>query len=146
MTHTLVYNTQEELPIDSELVKRVATLFCEQKGVKAHTLEITFVDLQTSSERHQDYFNDPTPTDCMTFPVDPPFEESEGSVLGEIVICPEVAEIAAQEHKTDYKKELIRYVIHGLLHMIGYDDKTNQQRQVMREEEDLFLSQLTHEF
>jgi probable rRNA maturation factor len=135
------YNQQHHHPIDEDIIREVALLFCLNQCPDAAELDVTFVDKETSSRLHDSHFDDPEPTDCMTFPVDHP--QDPQAVLGEIVICPEVAASQASEYKTHYKKELLRYLIHGLLHIMGYDDQTDEQRGYMRTQEDLFLQMLT---
>ncbi|PCI78747.1 rRNA maturation RNase YbeY [Candidatus Aerophobetes bacterium] len=134
------YNLQKDFPVDLPLMENVASLFCAKHCPSAISLDITFVDEEKSALLHGQYFNDKTPTDCMTFPVDTP--ESSEAVLGEIVICPSVAKKQAQEHKTYYKKEIARYLVHGLLHMLGYEDMTQQQQSIIRAQEDLFFTHL----
>ena len=77
----------------------------------------------------------------MSFPIDPPSEDRDfHHVLGEIFVCPKVAVEYALENDLDPHKELTLYVIHALLHLIGYDDIDESDRKKMREEEKRCLS------
>ena len=62
--------------------------------------------------------------------------------IGEIVICPAVAAVNAQHHNESITVELARYLVHGLLHMSGYDDKISAERGKMKREEDRLLRRL----
>jgi len=106
------------------------------KGVIFH-----FVSQREICKLHKKIFNDPSPTDCITLSmgVDSP-------ILGEGFICPKTAILYAKEHSQDPQQELLRYVIHCLLHMLGLEDKTTQQRAKMRQKEKICLTALETAF
>ena len=86
---------------------------------------------------NQQYLKHDTLTDIITF------DNSEGpgsAVEGDIFISIDRVRDNAQELKTDFDTELHRVMIHGLLHLIGYGDKTAGQKKLMREKEDTYLS------
>lgn len=91
-------------------------------------LAIYFVGEKKISELHEQFFQDPTVTDCITFPIDEEF-------LGEIFVCPKVALSNAKKRGLDPQKEVLLYVIHGILHLIGYDDLNPKERRSMRKME-----------
>lgn len=68
------------------------------------------------------------------------------ALYGEIFICPDVAKEQAKIFKTELSEELLRYVIHGILHIKGYDDRTVNQRLKMRRLENKFIAQLRKHF
>jgi len=74
---------------------------------------------------HDQFFQDPTPTDCISFPLD---EEH----LGEVFVCPKAALEYAPE---DPHNEVALYIIHGLLHCLGYDDLEPVAKRAMRKKE-----------
>src|SRR5690606_31692329 len=74
------------------------------------TLEIALVDDETSSRVHADFMEIEGPTDVITFH------------HGEIVIGVEVASRQAQEYGEPLARELLRYFVHGLLHLAGHED------------------------
>src|SRR6202041_2455638 len=96
-------------------------------------LIVHFVTEKKIRYLHHLLFNDPSITDCISIPIDPPSHDVSGyHVLGEIFVCPKAAKLYAKEHDLDPKEELFRYVIHGLLHLIGYDDMTVKDRRIMK--------------
>lgn len=108
-------------------------------------IDIHFVTAQEISRVHEELFNDPTVTDCITIPCDAPEEIGEDGkhCLGECFICPLAAiRYAAENYPGEEYKEVTRYVIHCLLHLVGYTDDTHEERQRMRCQEDLFLESL----
>ena len=120
-----VYNRQRALPIQTASVRRLVRFIIEQKQIDCQMISITFVGIRKITQIHADFFDDPSPTDCMTFPIDNHF-------LGECVICPQVA-LERRPHKPH--EETSRYLIHCLLHLIGYDDIDKKKQAVMRKEE-----------
>ena len=103
---------------------------------------IQFVEKQEIGKIHASHFNDPSPTDCISFPIDASGSPSP-SVLGEVFVCPQVAIDYGKDHHIDPYEETTRYVIHGILHLIGYDDLTEDDRDQMKTQENSCLKTLT---
>ena len=82
------------------------------------------------------YLNHNTLTDIITF------DTSHNSRLieGEIYISIDRVKENATKYKTSFHKELLRVMVHGILHLTGYSDKTSQQKKIMRKKEDAYLS------
>ena len=81
------------------------------------------------SAYHEKYLGEPGPTDVLSFPMDelrPPAdgEEPPAGLLGDIVLCPAVTERQAQEHQRTPNEEAEYLLVHGLLHLLGYDHAT----------------------
>lgn len=126
-------------------------------------LYISFVPLKKMMEINERVFGKYTPTDVISIPLDTeilipltkggchdaarrdrgvcfvspdsPVLPTAPRIFGEIFVCPEVAEQQARQYRTTIARELDLLVIHGLLHLVGYDDTTKAQRVVMRREE-----------
>ena len=129
-----IFNKQTDLPISLRIFKRIAQ---EVVAFEKHAFdEVTlhFVDIKTISALHDQYFFDPSPTDCISFPMDEA-DQIGYKVLGEVFICPRVAIDYAEAHCIDPQTETILYVVHGLLHLMGYDDlETNDEKKMRRAE------------
>lgn len=131
-----VKSTQKKLPISSTSVKKLAHFLLKHFKVECDELAIHFVTKKRIAELHKEFFNDPTPTDCISFPIDEPKQKAGGFChLGEIFICPEVASVYAKKHKIDPYRETTLYLVHGLLHLLGHDDQKPIERKKMRAEE-----------
>lgn len=91
-------------------------------------VSIYFVSEKKISKLHDLFFQDPSPTDCISFPVDE-------THLGEIFVCPKVAIQYASKRGLAPYKETTLYIIHGLLHLIGYDDLEKKAKETMRKKE-----------
>jgi probable rRNA maturation factor len=118
--------------------KAVSFLLKELKVVTDEVI-FHFVSEKKISSLHEEFFNDTTPTDCITFPMDPQGERTGYHVLGEAFICPKTALSYAKLHGTDPREELYRYVIHCILHLIGYDDMEASGRARMKRKERTLL-------
>ncbi len=72
--------------------------------------------------------------------------DARSALYGEIFICVEEAVRQARRFRTLWQAELVRYLVHGLLHLTGHDDRTRRQRQAMKHEEERLLSTLKRRF
>lgn len=134
--NALCIDDQEALPIDLDAASQLVTTFLKWRNVQCNEVTICFVTKKSISKLHADHFDDPTPTDCITFPIDSPEEGGEGPrILGEVFVCPEVAIEYTQKEGGDPYEEVSLYVIHGLLHLLGFDDIEKEDREEMRREE-----------
>ena len=133
-----VYNKQIDLSISVANVKLLVPFLLRNLGISTDEVIIHFVSKKAIGKVHDLSFQDPSPTDCISFPIDPPTTPESADkhrILGEVFVCPQVAIEYAKDHKEDPHKETTLYLIHGLLHLIGYDDITYSQRRKMRQME-----------
>lgn len=131
----IIKNTQS-YPIDPRKVTSIAKSVLEAEGISFEEVGIHFVDEREICELHEQFFGDPTPTDCISFPLKGP------QLLGDIFVCPQIALTYAQKYGKDPFEELILYVIHGLLHLIGYDDMDVKSRAKMRRAEKRHMNRI----
>jgi probable rRNA maturation factor len=87
-------------------------------------VEVIFLGMRAMQQLHQQAFGDPSPTDCMSFPLAP---GPGPHWLGDLVVCPQVA----KERTRAVYREITLYVVHALLHLLGYDDVHPADRTVM---------------
>lgn len=136
-----VVNSQKDLKIDVWQVKRTVKALLAFKKVPCDEITVYFVTEKKICQLHAQYFNDPTPTDCITFPMDNRNEKGY-TYLGDVFICPQTALKYCQEHSVAVFEELSLYLIHTLLHLLGYNDITDKQRQTMQAEEKNMIEML----
>ena len=98
-------------------------------------LLITFIDGATMRRLNRRFKRHNRLTDVLSFRYD------GEPVVGEILIAPAAARRYATRHSLSYRQELARYVLHGLLHWMGREDRTVRQQHKMRALEDKLLSQ-----
>jgi probable rRNA maturation factor len=106
--------------------------------IRPGELSVAFVDDATIARVHADFMDDPTPTDVITFPADPEMESA-----GEIIVSVDHAKSRSEELGEPFSRELALYIIHGWLHLAGYDDLNDEDRQKMRVAEKEALALLT---
>ena len=94
-------------------------------------LELSLVDDVTLAEVHQDFLGDPSVTDVITFP------------HGEILVSVEMAARRAEEFGKGLRGEVFLYLIHGLLHLVGLDDREEQDAAVMAKEQERIWAQFS---
>jgi len=100
------------------------------------TVSIAFVDEDRMSELHRQWMDEPGPTDVMSFPMDDLLPGSpEGprplGILGDIVLCPSVAERQAEQAGHAPEDEVDLLLVHGMLHLLGHDHAEPEEHQVM---------------
>lgn len=129
-------NHQKALPIQKRFITRIVKEILSFLQVDCKEISIYFTTVEKISELHGQFFNDPTPTDCISFPID---EEH----LGEVFVCPAVAIAYAEKHNIDPLQETLLYLVHGILHLIGYDDLDTDSKRIMRRMEKKCMNHIT---
>lgn len=102
-------------------------------------VNITLVDDEEMAELNERHLNHTGPTDVLTFDLS---ENSKQLIEGEIVVSVDTAARESADRKHSLSEELTLYVIHGTLHLLGYDDSTTRQAARMHRMEDEILTQL----
>lgn len=126
-------NLQTDLPIQTDAISPLVEAVLALEGCNCDEVGIHFVDPDEICNLHYQYFNDPSLTDCISFPIDGISEDVIGyRVLGDVFVCPKVAMEYAAKRKGDAYREASLYVVHGLLHLMGYDDIEEKDRVDMR--------------
>jgi len=131
-----ISNAQNHLPIDQESIRDLARRVLEGENLRDATVSIAFVDdtaIHAVNRRHLDH---DWPTDVITFRLSEPGDES---LDAELVVSAEMAATTARESGADPQSELRLYVVHGLLHLCGFDDRSEPDAAAMRVREDEVL-------
>lgn len=137
----VVYNQQEDLSIDEDSVAPVVRTILEWEGQRTDEVGVYFVNKEEISLLHDQFFQDPSPTDCISFPMDN--EEGEYHILGEVFLCPQVAiEYVNKEATHGPYEEVTLYLIHSMLHLLGYQDGEEEERKKMHNKQEQYLCAL----
>lgn len=115
------------------------TQAAENEGHKINNLNYILTSDNILFQLNKEYLQHITLTDIITFDM----SESEGELAGDIYISVDRARENAKEYHVSLTNEISRLMIHGVLHLMGYKDKTNEERVVMRAREEFYLSLLT---
>jgi probable rRNA maturation factor len=101
-------------------------------------VSIAFVESDEIARLNREYLQSDSITDVIAFPL---WEKGDPDrLLGEVVICPEKAVHEAQSLGISPEEELNRYVVHGLLHLLGYDDRDEEKAAIMEERQEKLLA------
>lgn len=139
MPKVAIATPQEVVDVDRGKMREVARAVLVGENVKDYEISLAFVDDPTIHRLNKQYLDHDEPTDVLSFPLSGP---EARKLAGELVIGAQVAQREAQERGHDVQAELALYVIHGLLHLCGYDDKTSDKARVMRARERHYLQNL----
>ena len=115
------------------LIERAVAATLEFAGRPDWEVSLLLTDDEEIARLHEEFLGDPTPTDVMSF------EMEDGA---EVVVSVETARRAARANGTTIRAEVALYVVHGLLHTLGFDDKAQAERRRMRDAERAILERL----
>ncbi|MCU1403194.1 MAG: rRNA maturation RNase YbeY [Microbacteriaceae bacterium] len=120
-------NNESVVPVDEAALQRLAIYALDQLHVHPDAeLAIVLVDEAAMEQLHVQWMDEPGPTDVLSFPMDelrPGTEESitPAGLLGDIVLCPQVAIAQAEEAGHGALDEMLLLTTHGILHLLGFD-------------------------
>jgi probable rRNA maturation factor len=137
-------NHQRTRKLDLRLLRSVIReLLRDLLHAEDHDLAVHIVNAREMTRLNETHLHHAGSTDVITF------DYSEGTtetLAGEIFICLEEAVIQAARFRTLWQAELVRYIVHGLLHLRGYDDTRPAARRKMKREENRLLKELGRRF
>jgi probable rRNA maturation factor len=133
-----IASPQEIVPIDRRRMREVVQTVLDGEDVADAEISLAFVDNATIHTLNKRYLQHDEPTDVLSFPL----SGGKCRLAGELVIGAEVAQAQAANRGHDVQVELALYVIHGLLHLCGYDDHRDAEVEEMRQRERFYLQAL----
>jgi len=133
-TQIEIANQQDELTFAPAAVRELLRLALEEQKMEAE-LSVAVVGDEQMRELNAKFLGRNGPTDVLAFP----YEKGPDRICGEIVVNASEAVRQAQHRPHSAEDELLLYVVHGLLHLIGYEDNDPRKRQTMRQRERLIL-------
>src|SRR6266705_1335349 len=136
MSRVSIATPQEAVPIDRGRMREIVRTVLEGESVADAEISLAFVDNATIHQLNQRYLQHDEPTDVLSFPLSEP---NAKRLAGELVIGAEVARAQAESRGHDVQAELALYVIHGLLHLCGYDADIPQHRAALRARDGHYL-------
>ena len=138
MIKTAINNQQTLLNVDREIVELFQSLAkktAELEGYSQGEISFALVNNETIQELNKKYREKDSPTDVLSFSMD-------DEIWGDIVISTEKVIEQAEEYGHSVKRELSFLIVHGILHLLGYDHQTPGERAEMRQKEERVLSEL----
>ncbi|HEV7166817.1 MAG TPA: rRNA maturation RNase YbeY [Micrococcaceae bacterium] len=130
-------NNESGIPADEESLVRLVRYILDRLYVHPQTeLSIILADLEAMEKLHIEWMDEPGPTDVLSFPMDElrpgsADRPSPAGLLGDIVLCPQVAEEQARAAGHSTAEELLLLTTHGVLHLLGYDHAEPEEKEEM---------------
>ncbi|KQP01198.1 rRNA maturation RNase YbeY [Leifsonia sp. Leaf264] len=130
-------NNESAVPVDEVALQRLAVYALDTLHVHADAdLAIVLVDEGAMEQLHVQWMDEPGPTDVLSFPMDelrPGTEENPAppGLLGDIVLCPQVAQSQAETAGHGLTDELQLLTTHGILHLLGFDHAEPEEEKEM---------------
>jgi len=130
-----IANPQKTLPVDRRLFRRAVRMILKDAGIGDAEISLAIVDDPTIQEVHRRHMGMDDPTDVISFVLDRDGQRLEG----EVVASADTAQSRCSQYGLSPADELLLYVIHGTLHLVGYDDCNRRARATMRAKERYYL-------
>ncbi len=135
-----IYSLQ---PQDEKLIHEAISACYKMEGISLdYQISLSFVLNNEIQELNKYYRGKDLPTDVLSFPMDGP-ENAPEKLLGDIVISVEKMMEQAEEFGHGLQRELIYLIVHSTLHLIGYDHMNEDDKNEMRQKEELIMEQLS---
>ena len=130
-----VRNLQKKIPINPKRITKTVLKILSQEGIKkSGEITVCFVNDTKIKELNLRYLGKNNPTDVIAFDIAEP--KRPDKIFADIIISTDRAIDDARIYKTSPLYELYLYVIHGMLHLLGYDDKSKKDRLIMHKKEE----------
>ncbi|MCL7929795.1 rRNA maturation RNase YbeY [Halomonas llamarensis] len=129
------------LPSEAELADWVGRVLAHHPAETRHEVTVRLVDVSESQALNRDYRDKDTPTNVLSFPFEAP-PEVPIPLLGDLVICHAIVDQEAQQQHKPLAQHYAHMVIHGTLHLLGYDHIEDNEAEVMEQLECQILADL----
>lgn len=140
--HIKVINCNKYYSLNVKFIESIASkVLKSMKKEKTSEVDIVFMDDAAIKKLNKRYKNEDSPTDVLSFGIDGR-EFLRKEVLGEIFISLDTANRNAKLFGVVFEDEIVRYVVHGILHLFGYDDQTKAGKARMWHKQERLLGQL----
>ncbi|MCM8814150.1 MAG: rRNA maturation RNase YbeY [Candidatus Omnitrophica bacterium] len=142
MNRILIRNWQKKMPVNRRKLEKTARRVLEAEGVDGAELSILVVDDAHMAVFNRQYRGKNRPTDVLAFRLqDAAADGVHPELLGDVVISAETARRTAAEVRATADEELALYLIHGILHLLGYDDTRSAPARAMNRRQKELLAQ-----
>lgn len=128
-----------KVPIDQSTAQKILSLIENEEEVTYHFVELVYVDEKEIIRINKEHLDRDYVTDIISFRYDED-TDSDDNIEGTLFCCASRIKEQAAEFNEEIEHEFKRILIHGLLHLIGYDDGTKEEKQVMTVLEDKYLA------
>ena len=139
---------QDLIKADLDRLKDIACDLLTREQVASAEISVALIDSQTMQHLNNTHLGHDYDTDVLSFLLDSAPETNAGAIPrgagktieGEVLVSTKIAQQAAAEHDWDVGHEIALYVVHGLLHLLGYDDLSDEEQRIMQARERFHLA------
>jgi len=124
-----ITDRQKLIRVGKPFLERLVRRTLAAEDIERAEISVLLIDDRRIAALHAEWLGDASPTDVITFDLSEPGEDL---LRGDIVVSTETARRASREFDSTPRQEVAYYVVHGLLHLAGYDDRTPRARRAMR--------------
>jgi probable rRNA maturation factor len=133
---------QRARKINRRLLKQIIAALLTDLKIETADLGIQLVDAPEMTQLNEKFLRHAGSTDVITFDYSAPRRQ----LHGEIFVCVDEAVRQARKFGTSWQSEVVRYIVHGVLHLLGFDDSNAGVRRKMKREENRRLRELSRRF
>jgi len=128
--------SEDKIKYNKSLISEIIKRLKNDLNFKIESIELNFVSSDKIVEINKKYLDHNFPTDIITFN----YSDKNDSLDGEIFICSEVAKENASAFNCSADDEILRLIIHGFLHLLGYNDIEENEKSEMKLKEDTYVN------
>mgnify|MGYP003320163487 FL=1 len=135
MIDLVVSSTNDNYQYDTKSVKDLCTIVLKDSSYDEISLNIIFSDDSNLNRLKLEYFNEDVLTDVLAFPI-----QNDTKLEAEIYISYDRAISSSKEFNVSLNSELIRLIVHGILHLLGYRDNSDELKKVMFDKQESIVN------
>ncbi len=147
--NVVITNRQRTRKINLRLLKQIASGLLAELEIESAELGVNLVATPEMIALNETFLRHEGPTDVITFDYSEKGKAESGrrnTLHGEVFVCVDEAIVQAKKFKTRWESETVRYLVHGILHLLGHDDSWAPARRRMKREENRRLRALSRRF
>ncbi len=149
MAKIWIKSPQKRMRIDPHLIRRTAKgILAQESALTNPEVSILLLEDERIAELNAEYLKRSGPTDVISFPMhDGSFPDVQPELLGDVAVSVETAERQARRREVGLHEEMTRLLIHGILHLLGYDHESSAQeaRRMRAREKEIFKTLMEDE-
>lgn len=123
---------------ESKKIRILIEKIIRKEGKDSENLLFIFTGNRKILEINKEFLNHNWFTDVIAFD----YSDKKNNIIGEVYISIETVRLNADNYKVSLKSEVLRVIIHGTLHLCGYEDDNERSKKIMRKKEDLWIEEL----
>jgi rRNA maturation RNase YbeY len=147
LINVIIVNRQRTKKINARLLRQIVRELFLELNISGAELGINLVGAKEMAKVNRQFLQHEGSTDVITFDhADGAHGVTRPTLHGELFICVDDAVLQAKDFKTSWQSEIVRYVVHGVLHLLGHNDSSTGLRRKMKREENRLVRLLAKRF